>query len=190
MRPWVTFFSQTGSEIYNLSNALGVYPDAIITNKTDTTTINSDLLELIKFREQKLNKTFFYQIPQKPTLGDYEGVLKEFVDPLITLHGYLRILPKEVCDGYEIYNLHPGLINKYPELKGFNPQERAFTGGYKIAGCVIHKVTPGVDEGEIIATGEIEIDKLTLTEVYSELHECAFNTWKNFLIEYNNRSES
>lgn len=190
MRPWVTFFSQTGSEIYNLSNTIGRYPDAVITNKSDIDTINDKLLHLIRFREQKLNKPVFYQISQKPTLGDYENILKEFTNPLITLHGYLRILPKEICDSYEIYNLHPGLIDRFPELKGYNPQERAFTGGYKNAGCVIHKVTPGVDEGEIVASGEIGIEDMSLTEVYNALHDCALETWKNFLTEYNNKSES
>ena len=185
MRPWICCFSQTGSEIYNISNALARYPDAIITNKQDVGQINSDLINLIKFREQKLNTTILYQLPQKPELSDYMAILDKFVDPVITLHGYLRIIPKEICEKYEIYNLHPGLITKYPSLKGFNPQERAFADGHKDAGCVIHRVTPGVDEGEIVACGEINIEDLTLAQVYTELHDCAFNVWKNFLTEYN-----
>ena len=31
-RPWIAFFSQTGSEIANLQQALGRTPDLIITN--------------------------------------------------------------------------------------------------------------------------------------------------------------
>jgi folate-dependent phosphoribosylglycinamide formyltransferase PurN len=184
-RPWVTFFSQTGTEIYNLSNAFGKYPDAIISNKQNHDTTNSDLINNIKFREHKLNSIFLYNISQKPTLEEYKNILTRFSNPIITLHGYLRIIPEEICNNYEIYNLHPGLISKHPELKGFNPQERAFTRGYKNAGCVIHKVTPGVDDGEIVASGEIGIEGLTLTEVYCSLHDCAFNTWKNFLTDYN-----
>lgn len=191
MRPWICFFSQTGTEIYNLSNNLGRYPDAIITNKQDTKLINTDLINNTAFREQKLNKTIWHTLPEKPKTEDYEQILLQFKNPLITLHGYLRIIPEKICNSYEIYNLHPGLINRFPELKGYNPQERAFTGGYKEAGCVIHKVTPGVDEGEIVATGEIDIEGLNLTEVYNNLHDCAFETWKNFLTEYNiNQSES
>lgn len=185
MRPWICCFSQTGSEIYNVSNALGRYPDAIITNKQELDSVNADLINLVKFREQKLNTTILHQIPQKPQSNDYAIILDKFVDPLITLHGYLRIIPKEICEQYEILNLHPGLINLYPSLKGFNPQERAFTDGHKQAGCVIHKVTPGVDEGEIVAVGEISIEDLTLAQVYTELHNCAFNVWKTFLTEYN-----
>ena len=40
MRPWITFFSQTGTEIYDLSNALGVYPDCVIHNKHNTDGVN------------------------------------------------------------------------------------------------------------------------------------------------------
>jgi len=185
MRPWVTFFSQTGSEIYNLSNALGLYPDAIITNRQNNEGVNPDLLTITAFRTQKLNQTIWHTLPNKPVVEDYSQVLQKFNNPVVTLHGYLRIIPKEICNKYEIYNLHPGLINKYSELKGFNPQERAFTRGYKDAGCVIHKVTPGVDEGEIVAHGEISIEGMSLTEVYSSLHNCAFNTWKNFFTQYN-----
>jgi len=191
MRPWITFFSQTGTEIHNLSNELGIYPDLIVTNRSDLKGINEGLLRTTQFREHKLNKTILTFLPSKPVASNYLKILNNFKNPLITLHGYLRIIPKEICDKYEIFNLHPGLINKFPSLKGFNPQERAFTGEYKEAGCVIHKVTPGVDEGEIVATSEINIEDLTLTQVYTELHDCAFNVWKNFLTEYNiNQSES
>lgn len=183
MRPWICCFSQTGSEIHNLSNALGRYPNAIITNKQTHDTTNTNLLDVTKFREHKLNTIIWHQLQSKPVLADYERILSNYTNPIMTLHGYLRIVPKEMCDKYEIYNLHPGLINMYPELKGYNPQERAFTGGYKKAGCVIHKVTPGVDEGEIMATGEVNIEDLTLVQVYESLHDCAFETWKNFLTD-------
>jgi len=185
MRPWVAFFSQTGTEIYNLSKALGIYPDAIITNKPSLEGINKELLCQTEFREHKLNKTIFHFLPAKPVISNYLKILKTFDKPVITLHGYLRIIPKEVCEEYEIYNLHPGLIDKYPSLKGFNPQERAFRDGYNLAGCVIHKVVPEVDAGEILMSQGIGIKGKTLNEVYSSLHEVAFDLWKSFFSAYN-----
>jgi len=110
MRPWVTFFSQTGTEIHDLSNALGIYPDCIATNKQDHKTTNIGLFETTKFRSQKLNENIWVQLPQKPSVEDYKKALKHFKNPVITLHGYLRIIPKEICEKYEMYNLHPGLI--------------------------------------------------------------------------------
>lgn len=184
MRPWIAFFSQTGTEINNLCNDLGVYPDAIVTNRIDTDGVNKDLITTTTFREHKLNRTIWYMLPSKPTLECYKNILSNFNNPVITLHGYLRILPKEVCEQYEIYNLHPGLIDKYPSLKGFNPQERAFKESYPVAGCVIHKVTSEVDEGPILLSQGVSIKGLTLPQVYSVLHQVAFDLWKSLFTGY------
>ena len=185
MRPWITFFSQTGTEINNLCNALGIYPDAVITNRFTTDEINKDLLTTTTFREYKLNRTIWYMLPQKPTLESYKEILSHFDSPVITLHGYLRIIPKEICEQYEIYNLHPGLIDKYPSLKGFNPQERAFSQGFKLAGCVIHRVVPEVDAGEIMMSQGVSIEGMSLDAVYKALHNVAFDLWKSFFTAYN-----
>jgi len=185
MRPWITFFSQTGTEIFNLTNALGIYPDGIVTNRHTTDGINQQLITVSTFREVKLNRTVWYMLPEKPTLESYHNVLSQYDNPVVTLHGYLRIIPKEICEKYEIYNLHPGLIDKYPELKGYNPQERAFKEGYKVAGCVIHRVVPEVDAGEIIMSQGISIENKNLNEVYEILHDTAFDLWKSFFTAYN-----
>jgi len=184
MRTWIAFFSQTGTEINNLSKAIDIYPDVIVSNKQDTTDVNKDLVAITAFREHKLNRTIWCTLPQKPVAEDYIKVLSHFHNPVITLHGYLRIIPKEVCEKYEIYNLHPGLIDKYPSLKGFNPQERAFRDGYKLAGCVIHRVVPEVDAGEILLSQGISIEAKTLKEVYDSLHDVALDLWKSFFTAY------
>lgn len=185
MRTWIAFFSQTGNEINNLSNSIGIYPDVIVTNKQDTRDVNKDLIKTTAFREHKLNRTIWCILPQKPEVEDYNKILSCFTNPVITLHGFLRIIPKEICEKYEIYNLHPGLIDKYPSLKGFNPQERAFKDGYKHAGCVIHKVVPEVDAGEILMSQGVSIENKTLNEVYELLHGVAFDLWKSFFTAYN-----
>ena len=185
MRPWVTFFSQTGTEIYDLSNTLGIYPDCVVLNRHNTEGVNQKLIELTTFRATKLNMLHCWcHIPPKPGLVDYENVLSKYKNPIITLHGYLRVVPKEICEKYEIYNLHPGLIDKFPSLKGYNPQERAFIQGYKLAGCVIHRVTPGVDEGEILMSQGISIEGMNLDGVYSALRDTALDLWKSFFTAY------
>jgi folate-dependent phosphoribosylglycinamide formyltransferase PurN len=185
MRPWITFFSQTGTEIYDLSNALGVYPDCIVHNKHNNDGVNQKLVELTTFRATKLNMLHCWQhLPPKPDVTNYENILSRYDNPIVTLHGYLRIIPKQICEKYEIYNLHPGLIDKFPSLKGFNPQQRAFTGGYDVAGCVIHRVTPGVDEGEILMSQGVDIKNKTLNEVYDALRMTALDLWKSFFTTY------
>jgi folate-dependent phosphoribosylglycinamide formyltransferase PurN len=82
-----------------------------------------------------------------------------------------------------MYNGHPGLITKYPELKGKDPQIRAFQGNYNTGGCVIHKVTPGVDEGEVLMEREIGIRLLDLNETFRKLHDTSVDMWVEFLKE-------
>jgi len=79
MRPWITFFSQTGTEIHDISNTLGVYPDAIVTNKSDFNNINKGLLNTTQFREHKLNKTILISLPSKPVASNYLKILKKII---------------------------------------------------------------------------------------------------------------
>ena len=174
---WVAFFSQTGSEIYEVSRQLNKYPDLIICNKQNNLdSINPNLI----------GKSPIIFSSSKPSVDDYLQWTKE--DDIITLHGWLRIVPGEVCAQRNMYNGHPGLITEYPELKGKDPQERAFQGKYKNAGCVIHEVVPEVDAGKILYEHVINIDGLTLDEVYSSLHTVSTNLWIDFLKEKFNGS--
>jgi len=167
---WIAFFSQTGSEIANISEALGRYPDLIITNKDP---------EKCQDVDQRIDR--LYHISRKPSVEEYEEILSVFENPIITLHGYLRILPEEICKKYEIYNGHPGLITEYPELKGKDPQLRAFEGKYEQAGAVLHKVIPEVDEGEVIDESKFSSKDLTLDELFRILKEVSLNMWCKFL---------
>jgi folate-dependent phosphoribosylglycinamide formyltransferase PurN len=173
-RNWVCFFSQTGSEIIQISEALNRWPDMIITNRRPDSarTINP-----------KLPKDKIYYTSNKPEEYEYLHYLRQVENPFITLHGWLRILPEDICNKFEIYNGHPGLITRYPELKGKDPQIRAFAGGYDTAGCVIHRVTPGVDEGEVLMEREVGIRLLDLDQTFRKLHETSVKLWIEFLEE-------
>ena len=169
-RPWVTLFSQTGAEIADISESLGRWPDLIITNKRPNhlRTIDSRIVEY-----------GYTELPNIPTLEDIENVLKD--NAIITLHGWLRIMPPDICEKYLIYNGHPGLITKYPELKGKDPQVRAFEGKYPIAGAVIHKVVAGVDEGKVILEEKFNAIDLSLYELFRILRDRSLFMWTSFL---------
>ena len=170
---WIAFFSQTGAEIADISQALQRWPDLIVTNK------RPEHLRTIDPRIQDNVEDRLIVLDNKPTIDDYEVVLED--NAIITLHGWLRIMPKPICEKYLIYNGHPGLITEYPELKGKDPQVRAFEGKYPVAGAVLHKVIPEVDEGKIIAEERFNTFDLSLDDLFRILRDRSLYMWTNFL---------
>lgn len=167
---WTALFSHTGTEIVKLSRRLGRTPDVIITNKPPG---SDDIHEGIQEN---------IYLPNRPNKIDYRGVLQ--ADSVITLHGWMRIIPPEICEEYEIYNLHPGLITKYPELKGADPQKKvaeAEDGTYEEIGCVIHRVTAGVDEGPILSYNSVRNVFHGESTISCRLHDMATELWLDTL---------
>ena len=167
---WITFFSQTGAEIADLSESIGRWPDLIITNK------RPDHLRTI---DPRIVEYGYTEVPNKPTVSDLDAVLQD--NAIITLHGWLRIMPEVICNKYLIYNGHPGLITKYPELKGKDPQVKAHKLGHEVAGAVIHKVTAGVDEGRVIMEEYFNASQLDLDELFRILRDRSLYMWSNLL---------
>ena len=167
---WITFFSQTGAEIADLSENIGRWPDIIITNS------RPDHLRTI---DPRIVEYGYTEVPNKPTVSDLDTVLQD--NAVITLHGWLRIMPGVICDKYLIYNGHPGLITKYPELKGKDPQEKAYKLKHEVIGCVLHKVTAGVDEGKIIDEERTNAFQLELDDIFRILKDRSLYMWTKFL---------
>ncbi|UDF02216.1 phosphoribosylglycinamide formyltransferase [Asticcacaulis sp. AND118] len=74
----------------------------------------------------------------------------------ICLAGYMRILTPWLVGQWEgrMINIHPSLLPKY---KGLHTHERAIAAGDAEAGCSIHWVSAGVDEGALIAQARVPI---------------------------------
>ena len=176
-RPWIAFFSQTGSEIVDISKSLGRWPDSIVTNErpSNLRTINPEILE----------QDLLVTTKNKPTPEDLLEILAYYDNPVVTLHGWLRIMPPSICENFYVYNGHPGLITDFPELKGKDPQKdpqiRAFEGKYKTAGAVLHKVSGGVDEGEVILSREFNTSGLDLDDLFRILRDRSLYMWCKFL---------
>jgi len=184
---WVAFFSQTGSEIVNISKKIKKWPDLVVTNKQDDDTTNVELIH--QYREGAGDSIF--RLPKWPKEIDYSraadklnySILNEEWrdDVFVTLHGYLRILPAGFTRSSNIYNGHPGAIHIHPELKGFNPQKKAWEANHIRVGCVIHKVTPELDDGPIVANSLINNKFDTYKELEEALHVASSELWINFL---------
>lgn len=66
---------------------------------------------------------------------------------IICLAGYMRLLSGRFIAPYEgrILNIHPSLLPLFP---GLHTHQRALDAGMKVAGCTVHLVTEGMDEGQ------------------------------------------
>jgi folate-dependent phosphoribosylglycinamide formyltransferase PurN len=169
--PWIAMFSQTGSEIANIAEKINRWPDLIIVNERN-------IERIIDSRLQGRNVVF---VSNTPSVSELIDIFQWFENPLITLHGWLRIIPSSICESYSIYNGHPGLITRYPELKGKDPQIRAIENGYLSAGCVIHKVTAGVDEGKVLLERSFSIVGLDEREIFRIFSKTSLQLWLDFL---------
>ena len=160
MARWIALFSQTGSEIVNLSKLVGRKPDVVCSNNLD--------------------KDSWVKGLGNVHVGSHDELMQILLntesDALVTLHGYLRIIPPEVVKALpNMYNGHPGLISFYPELKGKDPQERAMD--YKFIGSVVHKVTEGVDEGKIISQVAYTNRASSVESIYNTCKQASLNAW-------------
>ncbi len=83
-------------------------------------------------------------------------VLQKHEVDLVLLAGYMKIVTAVLVTAYEnrMMNIHPSLLPSFP---GLDVQKKAIEHGCKIAGCTVHFVTEGVDEGPIIIQAAVPI---------------------------------
>ncbi|MCI1000885.1 MULTISPECIES: phosphoribosylglycinamide formyltransferase [Ochrobactrum] len=74
----------------------------------------------------------------------------------LCLAGYMRLLSGRFIAPYEgrILNIHPSLLPLFP---GLHTHQRAIDAGVKLAGCTVHLVTEGMDEGPILAQAAVPV---------------------------------
>jgi phosphoribosylglycinamide formyltransferase-1 len=75
---------------------------------------------------------------------------------LICLAGYMRLLSADFIGAWRgrIINIHPSLLPLFP---GLHTHQRAIDAGAKLAGCSVHVVTEGVDEGPLVAQAAVPV---------------------------------
>lgn len=176
---WIAFFSQTGSEIVNISKSLGIKPELIVTNNTteEKWKYHPGIREMGVTILQARHDILMNYFEQQRVHNEHNTI--------VTLHGYLRIIPPEVCKRYTIYNGHPANIRLFPELKGKDPQIRTWENKekYPIIGSVIHRVTPEVDAGEQVKEVSVTNNCKSLDEMFDKLKQTSLWSWEFFLRE-------
>ncbi|WP_084418578.1 phosphoribosylglycinamide formyltransferase [Henriciella litoralis] len=75
---------------------------------------------------------------------------------IIALAGFMRVLTPWFVRRWQsrMINIHPSLLPKYPGLK---THARAIEAGDAEAGCSVHWVTEGVDEGGVIEQARVPV---------------------------------
>lgn len=160
---WIALFSQTGTEVAEISKKINRPPYLTLTNN------KGEVVPMNIVRQ---------------TPSEIIDTLKTFrsYNPVVTLHGYLRIIPDVGIE--EIYNGHPGDIVKYPELVGKDPQKKALELKLPSTGCIIHKVTDVLDSGPIVMRSEYQMqgdeDELILIK---RLRNISIDMWCKLLKE-------
>ena len=75
---------------------------------------------------------------------------------VIALAGYMRILTPFLVGQWSgrMLNIHPSLLPLYP---GLDTHARALAAGDAEAGCTVHIVTDGVDEGPVLGQARVPV---------------------------------
>ena len=90
----------------------------------------------------------------------FEAAMNEVLDgwrpDIIALAGFMRLLSAEFCTRWagRLINIHPSLL---PLHKGLHTHEQALADGVAEHGCTVHFVTPGMDEGPVIAQARVPV---------------------------------
>lgn len=174
---WTAMFSRTGYELYCIIKVLKLLPTQIICNRKP---IKDGIDERFWnfLQDQNYDITF---VTKSPSVEEYDLFLQPPDNHIITLHGWMRIIPPAICEKFNIYNGHPGDILAYPELKGKDPQQKAHDLGHKTIGTVIHKVIPEVDNGPIISVKKIDNTFKDVDSISIALREESIFLWTDFL---------
>jgi len=102
-------------------------------------------------------------VPHRPFGKDREAhetaidaALQDAGVEVVALAGYMRVLTPWLVGGWRgrMLNIHPSLLPLYP---GLDTHARALSAGDAEAGCTVHLVTEGVDEGAVLAQARVPI---------------------------------
>lgn len=111
------------------------------------------------------------------------ALINAYTPDLVVLAGFMRILSADFLAGCTapVINQHPALLppdhgntvitsngRRIPALRGAHVVADALRLGLPVTGCTVHRVTPQVDAGPLLATTEVPI---LPTDHEASLHE-------------------
>jgi len=151
------FISGGGSNMLSLADACAApdFPAEIVAVISDKASAGG-----LARAEARGIKTFVFERKNFASKQDHEAAMLSALDEIrpdiLCLAGFMRLLSGDFISRYEgrILNIHPALL---PLFAGLNTHQRAIDAGMKIAGCTVHYVTEGMDEGPILAQAAVPV---------------------------------
>ncbi len=158
---WINLGSRSGKTLDEVCKALGKRPDTNYNSKNFSKEVIESQLRRLYSKEKTL----------------------------ITLMGYLRIVPEDICREFTVMNIHPAPIHlkPYERYKGKDPIERYWkerpnsSNVVHLWGSVLHVATPELDEGPIIANRIFGCRDLE--ECYNNSFSANIDLWVKYLKE-------
>ncbi|MGV8939310.1 MAG: phosphoribosylglycinamide formyltransferase [Allorhizobium sp.] len=104
--------------------------------------------------------TFAFERRDFDSKAAHEAAIVAALDGLqpdiLCLAGYMRLLTGDFIRRFEgrIINIHPSLLPLFP---GLHTHQRAIDAGMTTAGCTVHFVTEGMDEGPVILQSSVPV---------------------------------
>jgi phosphoribosylglycinamide formyltransferase 1 len=85
-----------------------------------------------------------------------QTVLEAHAVEVVALAGYMRLLTPFLVGRWagRMLNIHPSLLPKYP---GLDTHARAIAAGDAEAGCTVHLVADGVDDGPVLGQATVPV---------------------------------
>lgn len=111
------------------------------------------------------------------------AITAAFTPDLVVLAGFMRVLSPAFLSWFpnRVINQHPALLPddggetyltsgglRIPALRGAHVVPEALNRGLPITGCTVHRVTPRVDDGPVLARAEVPIQA---DDTVASLHE-------------------
>ncbi|MCA1969160.1 MAG: phosphoribosylglycinamide formyltransferase [Rhizobium sp.] len=153
----VVFISGGGSNMVALADACAApdFPAEIVSVISDKPTAGG----LAKAAQRGI-ATHVFERRAYASKAEHEAAilaaLAALSPDIICLAGYMRLLSADFIRPYEgrILNIHPSLLPLFP---GLHTHQRALDAGMMVAGCTVHFVTEGMDEGPIVAQSVVPV---------------------------------
>ncbi len=153
----VVFISGGGSNMVSLARACETedFPARIVAVISD----KADAGGLAKAQAMGI-ETFVFERKAFADKAAHEAAILDALAALkpdiLCLAGYMRLVSADFIRPFEgrMLNIHPSLLPLYP---GLHTHQRAIDAGDNEAGCTVHLVTEGMDEGPVLAQARVPV---------------------------------